>query len=117
MVDTLMSIEDRYCELELDDASLLERTSNYEIWLDGPFIRIKELNVDIYPGVYCQYDELEDAYVPDFTIHVFRKIGTKEIVYDEGYSNIYAAINNYAKLINIALQPIEQLKCKLIYKK
>ena len=113
---TLMSIEDIYCSLELDEAFLLEATCHYEIWLDGPFIRIQELDVDIYPGVYCQYDETDDDFIPDFTIHIFKRLGTNEVVYDEGCSTLYCAINNYIQLCNKKIASFEQLPCEIIYK-
>ena len=35
--------------------------------------------------------------MPDFSIYVFMKLGTKEVVYDEGYTSFGAAVNNYSR--------------------
>lgn len=59
-----------------------------------------QLNVDIYPGQYLVFDENEGAFMPDFLINVFMKLGTKEVVYDEGYTSFGAAVHNYSRIEN-----------------
>lgn len=96
--DTLWEM---YEELESDNYFLLEETEDHQIWLDGPFIRVKEMNIDIYPGQYLQYDETEEDYLPDFAIYVFMEQNTRNVLYDEGYTSFEAAIYNYARIIGI----------------
>ena len=81
----------------LEEGFLLEEDEDHQIWLDGPFIRVPALNIDIYPGQYLQYDEDEQEFMPDFSIYVFMKLGTKEVVYDEGYTSFGAAVHNYSR--------------------
>lgn len=76
---------------------LLEEDADHQIWLDGPFIRVPQLKIDVYTGQYLVFDEDEEDYMPDFSIYVFMKLGTKEVVYDEGNSNLGAALNNYSR--------------------
>lgn len=97
MAYTLETIEEAYDELELEDSFLLEEDDDHQIWLDGPFIRIEALQVDIYPGQYLVFDEEEGEYMPDFSIYVFMKIGTKQVVYDEGYTSFGAAVHNFIR--------------------
>lgn len=97
---TLDTIEEAYDDLDLTDSFLLEEDSDHQIWLDGAFIRIEQLEIDIYPGQYLVFDEEEQEYMPDFTIYVFMKRGTKEVVYDEGYTSFSAAVHNYSRMEN-----------------
>ena len=108
---TLDEAEEQLDEL-LPDNVLWEDYETHQIWLDGPCIRIPELNVDIYPGVYCQFDEEENEFVPDFSIYVFMELGTKEYVYDEGYTSLGAAIHNYANRIGVTCD-VYSLECEL----
>ena len=95
---TIDTVEEAYDELELEEGFLLEEDEDHQIWLDGPFIRVPALNIDIYPGQYLQYDEDEQEFMPDFSIYVFMKLGTKEVVYDEGYTSFGAAVHNYSRM-------------------
>lgn len=106
---TIDTVEEGYDELELEEGFLLEKDEDHQIWLDGPFIRVPALNIDIYPGQYLQYDEDEDEFMPDFSIYVFMKLGTKEVVYDEGYTSFGAAVHNYSRR-NIKYQELEVTK-------
>ena len=54
MFYTIDTIEEAYDELELEEGFLLEKDGDHQIWLDGPFIRVPALNIDIYPGQYLQ---------------------------------------------------------------
>lgn len=96
MIYNLEAIEEAYHELELEDGFMLEEDEDHQIWLDGPFFRVPALIIDIYPGQYLQYDEDEEEFMPDFLIYVFMKLGTKEGVYDEGYTSFGAAVHNYS---------------------
>lgn len=94
------TIEDAYDAIDFVEGFLLEEDEEHQIWLDGPYIRVPVLDIDIYPGQYLQYDEEEQAYLSDFTIFVFMKLGTKEVLYDEGYTSLEAAIHNYRRINN-----------------
>ena len=94
------------------DPILWEDYDTHQIWLDGPCIRIPELEIDIYSGVYCYYDEEENEYIGDFTIYVFMEMETMEYLYDEGYTSIEAAIHNYAHRNGITCD-VYALKCEI----
>ena len=95
---TIDTVEEAYDELEMEEGFLLEEDEDHQIWLDGPFIRVPALNIDIYPGQYLQYDEDEEDFFPDFSIYIFMKLGTKEVAYDEGYTSFSAAVHNYSRM-------------------
>lgn len=96
--ENLDEMLEEFYELDVDDNFLLEETEDHQIWLDGPFIRILDLDVDVYMGQYLVHRE-DDIYEADFEIYVFMKLGTREVVYDEGYSSLQSAIHNYCNLI------------------
>lgn len=98
MIYNLETVEEAYDELEPEDGFLLEEDEDHQIWLDSSFIRVLELDIDIYPGQYLQYDESENDYYADFSIYVFMKMSTKDVVYDEGYTSFGAAVHNYSQM-------------------
>ncbi|WP_341323469.1 hypothetical protein NSQ62_08320 [Solibacillus sp. FSL H8-0523] len=97
---TLENIEDALsdvlCENNID-VILLEDELDHQIWLDGACIRIPELEIDIYSGAYYHFSEEEQEYNADFTIYVFMDLGTRDVIYDEGYTSLGAAVNNFLR--------------------
>lgn len=93
---TIDPVEEAYDELKLEEIFLLEEVKDHQVWLDGSFIRVTSLNIDIYPRKYLQYDKEE--YLTDFLIYLFIKLGTKEVVYDEDYTSFSAVLHNYNRM-------------------
>jgi hypothetical protein len=102
--------------IETVNSTLLEEEiKSHQIWINDGYIRISEIDVDIYEGEYCQYDTKEDNYMADFSIYIFKEIGTDTVVYSEGYSSLTTAIANYCTQNDIQIN-IDNLKCEVIYK-
>lgn len=94
---TLENVEEAFEEIEIEDSFLLEEDETHQIWLDTTFIRVHELNIDIYFGQYLNYDEDEQDYYPDFSIYVFKELGSNTVLYDEGYSSFHADVHNFTR--------------------
>lgn len=92
---------------------ILEEDEDHQIILDGPFIRIAELGIDIYPGLYSNYDEEEKEYLPDFTIYLFMDEGSFDVVYDEGYTSLFAAVHNFMRRQGNE-NSVNLLKCEVL---
>ncbi|MBF4500218.1 hypothetical protein IRY55_02485 [Savagea sp. SN6] len=87
-----------FIEKELEestDSFLFEESEQHQILLGSNFIRVPELEVDIYQGSYLIFNEEEGEFYDDFSIFVFMETGTKKAVYDEGYTGLTGAITNY----------------------
>lgn len=114
---TLDEIEDAFIEASEDTDSTLmeEEPGSHQIITSDTFIRIPELNIDIYEGNYCQWNEKEAIYYADFTIYIFKEIGTNNVVYDEGYSSLISALTNYCSINNIE-HSMDELDYQIIKK-
>lgn len=111
---TLENAEEIYDNADIFSGGIiLEEDEEHQIILDGPYIRIAELGIDIYPGQYLNYDEEEDEYFPDFTIYVFMDEGSFDVVYDEGYTSLFAAVHNFTRRQNYE-NSINSLKCEVL---
>lgn len=112
---TIEEVDEKLVDIIDDQEAILfeEESDSHQIWLTNVFIRIPEIRVDIYEGEYCQYDEEESSYNADFTIYIFKELGTDAVVYSEGYSSLTAAVTNYCSQNNLKIS-IDSLKCNLI---
>lgn len=55
------------------DDDIMESDENYQIVISGWWVRIPELGLILHEGVFCCYDEEEQAFLPDFSITVVRE--------------------------------------------
>ena len=99
---------------ELDAVGqVIEQSKEHRTCVDGPFLRIAALGVDVHPGTVDNFDEDEQDYIPDFTNYTFTDLGTTEVVYSEGYSSLGAALHNYSRLINLEIS-IDDLDVEVV---
>lgn len=57
---------------------VMESDENYQIVISGWQVYIPELGLNLHEGVYCNYDEEEGGYLPDFAITVVKEEGQTE---------------------------------------
>ena len=56
---------------------LMESVEDYRIVISGWWVHIPELNLNLHEGVFCNYDENEKEYLPDFSITVLMEAGSE----------------------------------------
>lgn len=63
----LGDVEEIIYEMDMVDVSddIIESDKDYQIVISGWWVHIPELRLNLHEGVFCQYDEGEDAYLPD----------------------------------------------------
>lgn len=61
----------------------LESDEDYQIVVSGWQVHIPELELNLHEGVFCNYDEEEGGYLPDFAITVVKEEGQDEWIYYE----------------------------------
>lgn len=49
---------------------IMESDEDYQIVISGWWVYVPELNINLHEGVFCNYDEEEKDYLPDFAITV-----------------------------------------------
>lgn len=64
-----------------DDA--MEGKEDYQIVISGWWVQIPELGIQLYEGTYCNFDENEQEYMPDFSITVIKEEGEADWIYYE----------------------------------
>lgn len=92
-----------------------EEGEQYQILLEYAYLRVSDLNVDIYRGLYCRYSEESDGYDPDHSYYIFKALGTDEIVFSVGYTTIESALLNYSYEMNEGIKNPSNLKCEIVY--
>lgn len=53
----------------------LESDEDYQIVISGWWVHIPELGLNLHEGIYCNYDEEEGGYLPDFAVTVVKEEG------------------------------------------
>lgn len=56
---------------------IMESDEDTCIIISGWWVHIPELNLNLYEGVCCYYDEEEKAYLPDFVVTVIMEADSK----------------------------------------
>lgn len=54
---------------------ILECDAEYQIVVSGWWVNVPELRINFREGVFCNYDEAEKAYLPEFSITVIMQAG------------------------------------------
>lgn len=57
---------------------IMESEEDACIVISGWWVHIPELNLNLHEGVFCNYDEEEKAYLPDFAVTVIMEADRKK---------------------------------------
>ncbi|MBD5549391.1 MAG: hypothetical protein HDQ97_18735 [Lachnospiraceae bacterium] len=87
----------------------LESDEDYQIVISGWQVHIPELGLNLHEGVFCNYDEAEGGYLPDFAITVVKEEGQDEWIYYE-QDGFLITLANYLHG-KTDLEQLEQLSC------
>ncbi len=89
----------------------LESDEDYQIVISGWQVHIPELGLNLHEGVFCNYDEEEGGYLPDFAITVVKEEGQEEWIYYEQDGFVTTLANYLHGKTDLDLTQLEQLSC------
>ncbi len=90
---------------------IMESDEDYQIVISGWQVHIPELGLNLHEGVYCNYDEDEGGYLPDFAITVVKEEGQDEWIYYEQDGFLITLANYFHGKTNLDLGQLGQLSC------
>ena len=79
--------------LDVTSELVEEDTGEYRIIREGWWIEIPELNLCLHEGMYLNFDEEEQEYLPDFSIMIIRETGQEGWLYFEQDGMIVSLAN------------------------
>lgn len=81
----LGDVEEILLELDLINVpdDIMESEEDYQIVISGWWVHIPDLALNLHEGMFCNYDNAEQAYLPDFSITVLKEEGEEEWIYYE----------------------------------
>ncbi|WP_276949373.1 hypothetical protein [Acetatifactor muris] len=111
-------VEEAVSEMDLFDVAddIMESDENYQIVISGWQAYVPELGLALHAGVFCQYDESEQAYLPDFSVTVIKEAEERMKETKEGDWLYYEQDGFVITLANylhgkMEISRIEQLSC------
>lgn len=111
----LREVEEIVQELDLSYVAddIVETEEDYCLAASGWWICIPELQINVHEGVFCNYDENEQEYLPDFSITIIMEADTelkegKWIYYEQDGFEITLA-NYYGG--KLSMEAISELPC------
>lgn len=90
---------------------IMESDEDYQIVISGWQVHIPELGLNLYEGIYCNYDEEEDGYLPDFAVTVVKEEGQDEWIYYEQDGFLITLANYLHGKTDKDLGQLGQLSC------
>lgn len=92
---------------------ILECDVDCQIVISGWWVHIPELGINLREGVFCNYDETEKEYLPDFAVTVIMEAGTEEeegrwLYYEQDGFEITLANYHSGKL---TMEAVSELSC------
>lgn len=110
----LVEVEEILAEMEQlaevpDD--IMESDEDYQIVISGWQVHIPELGLNLHEGIYCNFDEEEGGYLPDFAVTVVKEEGQDEWLYYEQDGFLITLANYLHGRTNLDLSQLGQLYC------
>ena len=90
---------------------IMESDEDYQIVISGWQVHIPELGLNLHEGIYCNYDEEEGGYLPDFAITVVKEEGQDEWLYFEQDGFLITLANFLHEKTDLDLGQLGQLSC------
>lgn len=90
---------------------IMESDEYYQIVISGWQVHIPELGLNLHESIYCNYDEEEGGYLPDFAITVVKEEGQDEWLYFEQDGFLITLANFLHGKTDLDLGQLGQLSC------
>lgn len=104
-------VEEVLAEMDMTEVAddIMESDKDYRIVISGWYVHIPELGINLHEGIFCNYDETEQAYLPDFSITVIMEEGQAEWLYYE-QDGFAVTLANFLQG-KTEISTIEQMRC------
>lgn len=90
---------------------IMESDDDYQIVISGWLVYIPELGLNLHEGIFCNYDEEEGGYLPDFAVTVIKEEGQEEWIYYEQDGFLITLANFLHGKTDLDLGQLGQLSC------
>jgi len=90
---------------------IMESDDEYQIVISGWQVHIPELGLNLHEGIYCNFDEEEGGYLPDFAVTVVKEEGQDEWLYYEQDGFLITLANYLHGRTSLDLAQLGQLSC------
>lgn len=112
----LGNCEDRLLYIDDRGSEVISEEEDMQILGETVFIRVPELDIDVYSGWLCSWNEAEGEFLTDSDLIIIKRLGTDEILYDEAGSSLIVAISNYCRTISVLhnMEHLKTLECEII---
>ncbi len=90
---------------------IMEGDEDYQIVISGWQVHIPKLGLSLHEGIFCNYDEEEGGYLPDFAITVVKEEGQDEWIYYEQDGFLITLANYLHGKTDMNLGQLGQLSC------
>jgi hypothetical protein len=107
-VEETLAVMEQLAEVPDD---IMESDEDYQIVISGWQVHIPELGLNLHEGIYCNYDEEEGGYLPDFAITVVKEEGQEEWLYFEQDGFLITLANFLHGKTDLDLGQLGQLSC------
>lgn len=111
----LREAEELVSEMDLVDVAddIMESEEGYLIVVSGWWVHISALGINLHKGVFCNYDENEKEYLPDFSLTAIMEADTEQpegewLYYEQDGFEVTLA-NYYSG--RLAMAEISELSC------
>lgn len=113
---TLYNCEEYLWNLEDRETNILYKDAERQILIESIFIRVPQLNIDVYGGFLALWDQNEADYFIDSDLIIIKDIDTDNILYEEGGSPLVATVFNYCHTVDIetSIEALQSLQCEII---
>ncbi|MED3801625.1 NgoFVII family restriction endonuclease [Lysinibacillus xylanilyticus] len=115
---TLNNCEEYLWNLEDRETNILHKDAEKQVLIESIFIRVPQLNIDVYGGFLALWDEKEEDYFIDSDLIIIKDIDTDEVLHEEGGSPLIASVSNYCNSIDLetSMEVLQSLECEIITK-
>lgn len=115
---TLANCEEYLWSMENRETNILQEDTEKQILIESIFVRVPQLNINVYGGFLALWDETELEYFVDSDLIIIKDIDTDKVLYDEGGSPLIATVFNYCHSIGLetSMDDLQSLQCEIITK-
>lgn len=113
---TLANCEEYLWDIDDRGNEILQEDKNIQILIENVFVRVPKLNIDVYGGLLCSWDEDSNEYFADSDLIIIKTLGTDDVIYDEGGSSLIVAVSNYCHWVDLETNIVElqSLSCEIL---
>ena len=109
----LCEVEELIADMDFSDVDddIAETDEEYQLIISGWWVHVPELNLNLYEGVVCNWEEESQMFMPDFAVTVVYEADAEH--QDYIYYEQDGMVITLANWLNgrVPLENIEQMRC------